>query len=229
MARCVTKAQEYLGAPQNDRFLYRGLGAIYLAHALLKRVGITIFDLDDLRKEFKDNYEKSLLAIEENSIFTNPMMVLSQTLVDMLPYTLVTKSETQHEATLYHHREPIEIRARHILDTGKVYVSVDAIRKLWQSRQISDKEVLQQAFNTGVLIRPKAGKKPRNYWRKSLTAGVADSTGQTVMAYTFDVKRLEVVLGTPVYENEPAPVIDIATRKEIQPGPSGLQPSQKGN
>lgn len=200
VARQVIKASELLGAGQADRFMSRALGALLASQVLLHRLGLEPFDTNTLVETFKHAHQRSLEAIESMEALASPLEMLSRGLRALAPTTLVTFEEThgsrmsrKFDAVL-NLRPPAEVNGRHIQNLGISYISAEALRVWASDNRVSLRSMIDAARAERVLVRPKTGSQNKPYARKVLTTGIAGSTGEAVLSYTFDVARLSRLL-----------------------------------
>lgn len=188
----VNKAAEMLGAGQNDRFLYRGLGAILAAGQLLDSVGLLPFDLRTVAMEYKSCYIKSSNVIEETRTTFEPMYLLNRALLALLPSTLITETDGRGRSVVVplNERMPQEVHARHIKSEGVTYVSADALARWASEERLSLEEIMSAAEVHHILLR-QTGDNPRRVVRKNLSSGITGNTGQRDYAYKIDIRALE--------------------------------------
>lgn len=201
VTRCVTRAEQVIGATQSARFQSRGLGAMLALNLVLKGIGINIFDVNKLVVAFKEAYNSNVDFVEENTLPQNNLTLLSMALLDLAPKTIVTQHETNvsgfsnsaHDRPL-NARFPDEIVARHILSQGVTYMSVAALKEWCRDRGVSAQEMIRDARRAQVLkpIPVKDGDRylNRSYDNKSLTKGLALDMHLSVKAYRFNTRRL---------------------------------------
>lgn len=206
VGRCVSRAEKLVEAGQSARFQSRGLGAMLALEVILRRLGIKMFNLEDLTAVFKTAHDANVDYVAENTLPTNPLQLLSMALIDLAQNTIVTQNESWggHNRVgvdrPLNARVPDVVQGRHILSTGVTYLSVDALRDWSRERGVSDRAMIDAAKVAQVLqprIRRVGGTMvQRSYEQKSLTRGLVDGMNLRCNAYTFNVRRLNQLLQT---------------------------------
>lgn len=201
--RCVTKAEELVGATQSARFQSRGLGAMLALEAILKRAGVSIFALPALVREFKRAHDSNVEFVAENTLPSDPLQLLARALLDLAPYTIVTQEESGNGG---HHRVlralnarmPEIVKGRHIRDTGVTYLAVTALKEWCTEHGVSERSIITASRGERVL-EPRVGRVGGRQVHhsaapKTLTKGLEGDMNLRCAAYTFNVRRLNQIL-----------------------------------
>ena len=209
--RCVDAASKQVEV-QAARFQYRGLGALMALHALLARIDMHLFDLKGLVAAFRSAHDDGLAFIQDRTLPTDGLEVLSMFLHDIRPHTIVTEAETRRTGTVAKYDLPIgllpaEARARYIVGTSRFYVQVGALRDWCLAKSVSEAELLRAANTHGVLqairgsqIVAEGGALKRKYDIYNIYRGMKESTSTNVPCYCFSLKKMAEHLGTDVDE-----------------------------
>lgn len=214
---CSARAAKLLDANQTDRFQYRGLGAMIALQAVLRKLGMEMFDLRALIAEFRTAYGVNKDFVVENTLPTNPLSILSRALIELAPHTVVAFEEpsgrgNSRTVRALNARMPDVIKGRHIQSTGITYMSVKALKEWCREAGISDRSIMVEARAAGVLETrewmDKGKLQPRNHGPKVLTKGLEGDMGLRLDAYTFNVGKLNGILriddsGFVLHENPP--------------------------
>lgn len=198
VTRCVSRAEQLIGATQSARFQSRGLGAMIAMNLLLKGVGIAVFDVSKLVAEFKIAYDINVEFVEENTLPQDNLSLLSMALLDMAPNTIVTHDEswgrTGGQDRALNVKFPDPVVGRHVLNLGRTYLSVDALKEWCREKGVSIGDITRDAKSAGVLVPVAVNIHEktinRGYVNKSLTRGMATDMTLTCRAYTFNTRRL---------------------------------------
>ena len=212
MRKTVDQAGGYLKAEQNDRFLYRGLGAILAIMTLLKRMDCLPFDPKVVAGEYRRAYNLSLEDITRTREDNHPLQQLNRALDDLLPFTVITSDESSgsHLDRILNAQVPREVKARHVVSRKRTYVSTSALGEWAESHGISLSAVLSAAKEAGVLVPHRTGSTTKRSNNKNLHTGLGSNTGQRVKAYTFNTGLLgDLINGI---ERPSAEVIELPTR-----------------
>ncbi len=193
------KASERIESKQTDRFQYRGLGAVMALHALLRRIGLEIFDLETLIAEFRSAHELGASYAQEHSMPSDGLELLHLALNDLTQFTAVTLRETRRTKHVTTYDEPLvqlprEIKARHIVETRLTYVATTALRQWCAEKGTSFSKIISAAKSRGLLssvYSSRAGKASAY----NLLKGMRGSTESSVSCYCFDVGKLALETG----------------------------------
>lgn len=201
--RCVSKAEELVGATQSARFQSRGLGAMLALEAILQRLGLQIFRLPDLVREFKRAHDANVEYVTENTMPTDPLQLLARALLDLAPHTVVTQEEPWGNVRrgvqrALNARVPEIVKGRHIRSTETTYLAAEALREWCRENGVSERPLIVAARTDGVLI-PRTAKRGssvvhRSSAPKTLTKGLEGDMGIHTEAYTFNIRRLNQIL-----------------------------------
>lgn len=201
--RCVTKAEALVGANQSARFQSRGLGALLAVEALLQRIGLSIFPLPPVVREFKRAHDANVEYVAENVLPTEPLKVLARALLDLAPYTVVTHDEpntgSKNVQRVLNARVPEIVKGRHIRSSGVTYLATSALKEWCLEHNISERPLIAAARKEHVLIprvRGTQGGVPvsRSSGPKALTKGMEGDMHLSCEAYTFNVRRLNQII-----------------------------------
>jgi hypothetical protein len=195
----VQKASQRIESAQTDRFQYRGLGAVMALHALLRREGLDMFDMDTLIAEFKKAHVLGASYAVEHSMPSDGLELLHLALHDLTPFTVVTQNETRRTRHITAYDDPLvamprEVHARHIVSTRMTYVASSALRQWAADKSVSFSKVINAAKSGGMMssIYTSREGKASAY---NLLKGMRGSTESSVSCYCFDVGRLAVLTG----------------------------------
>lgn len=203
VTRCVARAEKLVGATQSARFQSRGLGAMLALDLILRNVNIELFDTATLVETFKAAYDTNVDYVLENTMPDDPLAILARFLLDIAPDTIVTQTESSGGYRTAVDR-PLNVKmpdnpmARHILETGVSYVAVDALKKWCSEKGVSERQVIDGARRSGVMVTYSRNTGPkqnhrvvnRSYDLKSLTKGLSADMKISCKAYTFNVRKL---------------------------------------
>jgi hypothetical protein len=196
----VAKASAKLESEQTDRFQYRGLGAVMALHVILQRIGMDMFDLGDIVKEFTVAYASGQSYALDHSLPTEGLPLLNMALHDLTAHTAITEYETRRTRHVTKYDEPLVdvphvVHARHIVSTRTTYVSANALRKWCADRKVSFMKVITAAKKAGVMTQIYAGSGEGKAQSYNLMKGMRGSTGAMVSCYALDISRLLLVSG----------------------------------
>jgi hypothetical protein len=205
---CVDRAARVIVSDKEDRFQYRALGAMMALHVILKKLGMDMFNLKDMVAEFNVANESAKEYILENTLPTDGLELLSRALHDMRANTVVTETHGEGRGRVAHYARaignhlPNQVDARFVIDTGMLYVSVEALRKWCAQKHVRDTEMIVAA-RAALVLRPiyesrvsktDILKFPAND-KINLLRGMQESTNVLVKCYAFNVNRLALKVG----------------------------------
>lgn len=206
---CAARAAKQIGADQNARFQYWGLGAVFALHIVLNKLGLAPFDLNDVIASFKEAYDAGTQYVGENVLSCDGRELMRNLLRDLAPNTVITEfeSHTGRHSTRYDEplnpRMPDVIHARHIKTAKRTYVAVSAIREWCKEKNVSYREMVHQCREAGVIrthVQPRVvsgDEKDVSYTAEyfNLTKGLRSNMNLRTRCLTVDVGRLYASLG----------------------------------
>lgn len=219
----VTEASGILQSDEAEtasRFQYRALGAALALHDMLSERDLQPFDRDELIATFKEAYDAGREYVKENVVPTDGLEILSRMLQEFAPNTAITYGETRRSRTVSMYdmdvrkQAPKEVWARHVIDSGRTYVAVEALKRWCLANKMRDTEILYAARAHGVQCRVYAsntlssatvesGVSQKRWAQKfNLLKGMSESVGIQVLCYAFDVKQLAAITGDEPYDGE---------------------------
>lgn len=210
----VRKAAEILGAKQDARFQYRALGAMLYLQAILREEGVEMFDSRMLVKTFKAAFADGLGYVAANILPTDGVSLLAMCLSDLRPSTLITENETsRHGGTeqydmILNSRTPDVVNVRHIKDLRVSWLSSSGLRTWAHERKISERDLLHDCRQRGVMTSPNKDFPGRWTEQYDLFKGTRDAGATRQPCYRIDIKKLNALTGTEwEADDEPAPRI----------------------
>jgi len=193
---------------QASRFQYRGLGALVALNDLLAPLNLMPFNMDGMIAEFLRAYRAACEYVDDHVVPTDGLELLEKMLLEMQPNTIITAGETRRNIHTVAYdqdvrgRTPLDVKARHIMNTGVTYVSVDAIREWCTANKSREAVLINAAKVNDVLSRIRAsdlgGKGYSKRWasRYNLFRGMRESPGSVgVQCYLFNVHKLAAIRG----------------------------------
>ena len=201
VTKAVSLASREMGAPQEGRFQYRGLGALIAAHGLLDREGLALFSLRDMVEEFRLAFDAGTVYAAETTLPSDGLELTQIMLNDLKPRTLMTLTETHrgHDKTKFdvmlNAKTPDVVLARHITGRGYTYVSGSAVREWCVEKKVSERDMVVALKNCGVLLAPYPNKPKVFSIPTDLFKGTQEAGGSIVRCYKLDVTKLYALLG----------------------------------
>jgi len=203
---CSARAASRIGADQNARFQYWGLGAVFALHVVLSKMGMQLFDLQKLVDTFKAAYDAGNAYINQNVLPSDNLELLRRALTDLAPHTIITEGETHVNPHTTKFDEPLNARvpdtihARHIKCTRRTYLSQTALREWCHAKGISEHELIKDARKTrAILTRETKGMGGVTYKASAeyfnLTKGMRANMNLRVRCYVVDTRRLFGLIG----------------------------------
>ena len=232
---CVSRASDLID-DQAARFQYRGLGAMIAAHMVMSRLGLGLFDLPALVAQFKVAYDASRVFISDNVASQQPLEQVGRMVQDLRPYIVVTDAFTRggtsgkHDHVL-NHRTPDKVEGRYVRSTGRLYLSAVAVKKWADEHGLVDRELVTALRDTNLVEVHTSGKGgvQRTTSPVTLTAGLRDSVGSPVRAYTLHLHRLNRVLGVEGDANVHDNVVPMPPPRQPQDNPTEEIVNDNGN
>lgn len=229
---CVNRASGRVDAAQTARFQYRGLGAAMALHAILKSLGLEMFDMEVLTEEFRRAHDSAKAFVEDSTMPTHGVELMLMMLHDMHDQTVVTQSETRRGRYITRYDRPVGgrvppvVSVRHIVDSRRSYVSVEAARQWAVERGVSLSKMLSDCRHADVLGRVYNGTPVGSAKFYNLLKGMEESNGAMVSCYAVEVHRLVLAAGKDyvssmgdLLEDESGNVIDLHSRREPEEAP----------
>ena len=197
---------------QASRFQYRGLGALLALNELLAPLNLMPFDLQGLIDEYVRAYEAACEYVDDNVMPTDGLEMLEKMLLDLQQHTIITQEETRRTGQVSKYdidvrgRAPLTAKARHIIDAGVTYVSVDAMRDWCRENKVREASIVHAAKAENVLGRIRAsdmgtvGKYTKRWAsRYNLFKGMRENPGGVgVQCYMFNVRKLAQLRGEDI-------------------------------
>ena len=205
---CVNKASTMVKANQTGRFQYRALGAMLALQLLLTRLGLVVFDLKPMVKEFQHAHDSAQEFVKDNILSTDGLELMQMMLHDLRPQTIITQNETRRggKSTNYdvmdNSRMPDDVRVRHIASTRISYVAADAVKAWCAKKHLRPVDLLTEATRVGVIVPHMVGNRckdgspsARNVVPFNLLKGMRESTNSSNPVYTIDTRKLAQHVG----------------------------------
>lgn len=202
---CVNKASERVGADQTARFQYRGLGAAMALHIILKKLGLEMFELDVIVREFRHAHDAAKAFVAENIMPTNGVELMAMMLHDLHDETVVTQEETRRARHVTRYDRPVNgrvpptVSVRHIINSKRSYVSAEAARKWASERSVSLTKMLHDCKTSNVMGCVYPGFPAGSARLFNLLKGMEESSGSMISCYAVEVDRLAQVAGKDYY------------------------------
>ena len=212
---CVNKASTLVHANQTGRFQYRALGAMLALQLLLTRLGLVVFDLKPMVREFQLAHDSAQEFVKDNLLPTDGLALMEMMLHDLRPQTVITQNESRRcgSSTNYdvmeNSRMPEDVRARHIVTTRTSYVAADAVRAWCTKKHLRPCDVMAESIRTGVIIPRMIGSmrkdgtpSAKNVFPFNLLKGMRESTNSTSQVYAINTRKLAQHVGREIeYES----------------------------
>lgn len=207
VATKVNEAAKLIKSVQVDRFQFRALGAMLVLQDILEQMGLKVFDTGALVQTFRECHATAVDFIKENTLTSNGFELLSKALHDLLPNTVITLNETRRTRHVQTYddvinRMPDHVHARHVVNTGITFVSVDALKKWCTNNKARLSDVLSVCKRDGVMVHvypgdDRVGKDGTPMWAnsKNLMVGTRASTSAKVSCYAFNTNALSLKVG----------------------------------
>lgn len=198
VADCCSRASVALGADQTARFQYRGLGAMFAAHLLLSKLGLSPFPLAGMVEVFKEAYEANKDFVAETVLPNDGVALLNEFLADITPNTIITENQSRLGRFSTKFDEPLNARvpdvivARHVKSLKRTFFSQAALRKWCGEKGVSEREIVKGAKAKGVLVPFVRGTTGVSYSteRLDLTSGMRTSMDVRLRCYQVKVDGL---------------------------------------
>ncbi len=151
--KCADRAARLVEGRQDGRFMWRALGAMLAVRAMLKRVGLEVFDDDELVDEFQRWHDAGYDFANDRLTPSDGPSQIAVMLGDLAAKTLVTftvtdrrgkRDETRYDNPLSDHM-PSEVVARSVLDQHIISVKVDAVREWAFKKRVSYQGLIRAA------------------------------------------------------------------------------------
>lgn len=218
---CVNKAADLVEADKEERFQYRALGAMLATQAILKKLGLVMFDLRALLDTFRKANEAAKEYIKDNTIPSDSLEILQRALHDLRPYTIVTedrgwlKGREQSRRLAVHlgGNLPQKVCARYIRSEAMLYVSVEALKEWLMEHHLRVTDVVQTAKEAGVICPLYPARAHKIVDLFNLYTGMAESTKTQVRCYAIRTRRLVQLTGG-ASEDDAGNVIGLTGRQE---------------
>ena len=205
---CVDRAARLIDSDKEDRFQYRGLGALLALQVILSKAELAMFDTKTLVAEFKLANDAGKDYVKENTLPSDGLELLSLALHDMRANTVVTEHDGNTRGFAHQYARPVggripnQVDARYVASNSMIYVSVEALKKWCASKHIREVELIAPARKHSIL-RPiyasRVNKLDETKFppsdRVNLLRGMEESTGAIVPCYAFNVHRLALRVG----------------------------------
>lgn len=197
---CVEKADQMTGAKVSDRFQYRGLGALLAMHLVMKKAGFEVFNIKGVVDAFKIAHDATQDFIAQNMMPKDGLEILAKMLHELQPHTLITRDERprvsgieDREDVILNERIPDVVHVRHVIATGRSYLSVDAVKAWCRKYQVPETEITKRGRAEGVFKLYAGGRNSSEKY--NLYKGLRQSTGTYIQCYSIDRKLLARKLG----------------------------------
>lgn len=207
VSKTTSKASDLIESRQADRFQHRGLGAVIALQSLLNSAGIEMFDLRTLVATTKAASQLGHTYAVENTLPTDGLSLLNMALHSLMPFTVVTETETRRTRFVTKYDEPVValphlIHARHVISTKRTYASTAALRDWCAEKKVSFVKVIHAAREAGVLLdiyscHTGSNSKAMPF---NLLKGMRGSADSLVSCYAFDINRLKLCTGRALSE-----------------------------
>jgi hypothetical protein len=176
----------------------------------LAKLGIEVFPLKGIIDAFKVAHNSATDFIAENIMPKDGLEILSRMLHDLAPHTIVTQGDTRRvsgRSDIGEHalndRIPDVVYARHIVTTGRTYLSVHAAKEWCRKHNLPEGEVVTRARDERVFELFERERKLSSK-KFDLYKGMQQSTGTFVHVYSIDKRLLAQKLGQQMDDIVPA-------------------------
>ena len=191
------KARLALDGRQDGRILWRALGAMLAVRAILRTLNLEVFDDKVLIDEFRIWHDSGYQFNSERLTPTDPVVLTSLMLTDMLPRTVFTRGEADRRLrdfkpdALLNDRLPSEVVARVILEQRCAWVRSDAIREWAVNKRVSYRNIINSGIRMGYVTNlAREGEASRYSGTYDMLKGTTYSTGARVPALRIDLGKL---------------------------------------
>lgn len=178
------EARNALVGKQDGRLMWRALGAMLAVRAILKSLGLEVFNTRDLVNEFRVWHDAGYSFSAERLMPSDPAVLASLMLTDLLPRSVLTRGESDKRLKdfkpdpILNDRLPHEIAARVVLDGRYAYVRTDAIREWAFNKRISYRTIIGGGIKLGFIApSPLARTDNQSSMQFDLLKGTIYSTG----------------------------------------------------
>jgi hypothetical protein len=184
----------------DQRMQYHALGAARTLQRILKTQGLDFFDWGTVHATFQEAHDNGMHFVEENTLPTDGVSLLSEALQGLAPKTAVTDTETHRTGSITKYDDPMaqlphEILARHVVSKGVTYVSASALRGWCSENRVPVTQILTAAKTAGIALALYPTTQAGVAKSFNMTRGMRCSTGVKVSCYAFDTVKLAQYTG----------------------------------